>query len=316
MLFVELMLLAFVLEIALGWPDKLFSVIKHPVVWVGSLITFLERRLNQPSSTHSQHYLKGVVTSVLVIGVSVVVALCISVVLPNNFMGWIIEAVVASSLLASRSLYTHVNATAIPLQAGNLSSARIALSHIVGRDTNALDESSIASAAIESLAENASDGIYAPLFWGLLLGLPGIAGYKAINTLDSMIGHRSERYLSFGRFAAKLDDVVNLIPARISALLIAIVGGSLAAFSNIVSDAAKHRSPNAGWPEGAMAQALQIRLSGPRVYNDKISDEPWLNPTGSYAQALDVERALRIYKKSLALTGVLLLLSVAFSAFL
>ena len=311
--FVELMLLALLIEIAVGWPDRLFATIKHPVVWIGCLITYLEKRFNTASDSASRRYVYGVATSFVVISSSVIAAIVISLLLPNNLLGWGLEALIASSLLASRSLYVHVNAVAKPLQEQNLPAARESLSHIVGRDTEALDQSMIAGAAIESLAENASDGVYAPLFWGVLLGLPGIAAYKAINTLDSMIGHRSTRYIDYGRFAAKLDDAVNLLPARITALLIAIVGGSLSAFGAIASDARNHRSPNAGWPEGAMANALNIRLSGPRLYNNEMSDEPWLNSGGNEPQPSDVRKALRIFANSVGLTILILALGAFFA---
>lgn len=310
MFFAMLMLAALLIELAIGWPAWLFAVIKHPVVWMGSLIGQLEKRLNAAEASDTHRSLMGLVTSVCVILASIGIAVIISTVLPNNIAGFLAEAVVASSLLASRSLYQHVNAVATPLIAGNQADARCALSHIVGRDTTELQESAMAGAAIESLAENASDGVYAPLFWGLLFGLPGIAGYKAINTLDSMIGHRTPRYLAFGVFAAKLDDLVNLIPARLSALLMSSMGGSYRSLFVIAGDARKHRSPNAGWPEGAMAYALGIRLSGPRIYNNVVSDEPWLNESGADACALDIKRALHLFVKTLGVTIVLLVLFV------
>jgi len=183
---------------------------------------------------------------------------------------------------------------------------------IVGRDPAALDEAGIARAAIESLAENTSDGVVAPLFWGALLGLPGIAGYKAINTLDSMIGHRSERHEAFGWAAARIDDVANLIPARLTGCLFALTGPALReALSCMLRDARHHRSPNASWPEAALAGALGVRLCGPRSYDGELADEPWLNGGGRDAAAADISRALELYVRAMLTVGALL----AFLAF-
>ncbi|MFK7861588.1 MAG: cobalamin biosynthesis protein [Granulosicoccus sp.] len=197
MMFLSLMLMALLIELAVGWPDRLYVRIRHPVVWMGSLISVMERLLNDAGKTYRLRQMAGAVTTLIVVIVSVGVACVISYVLPDTIAGYLNEAVVASSLFASRSLYQHVNAVALPLLAGDDTKACEALSHIVGRNTSTLEETGIAGAAIESLAENASDGVFAPLFWGLLFGLPGITAYKAINTLDSMIGHRNERYLAF-----------------------------------------------------------------------------------------------------------------------
>jgi adenosylcobinamide-phosphate synthase len=177
---------------------------------------------------------------------------------------------------------------------------------IVGRDTETLDEAGIARAALESLAENTSDGIVAPLFWGSIFGLPGIAGYKAINTLDSMIGHRTERHEAFGWASARADDIANLVPARLTALLLALVSGHpLVALSCTLRDAAHHRSPNAGWPEAAMAGALGVRLSGPRLYHDRVAHEPWLNERGGEASASDISRGLRLYLFAMTSLGAI-----------
>lgn len=309
MSFVLLMLVALLIDLMFGWPSRLYAVIKHPVVWIGSLITYLDNALNTQLASDSQRKLYGAFTTITVVFISVSIAALVSLVLPNTLIGLLIEAVVVSSLLASRSLYQHVKAVAVPLLQQDATQARIALSHIVGRDTSELEESAIASAAIESLAENASDGVFAPLFWGLLFGLPGIAGYKAINTLDSMIGHRTPKHLAFGAFAARLDDVVNVIPARLTAVLMVVVGNTLTSLSTITIDARKHRSPNAGWPEGAMACSLGIRLSGPRIYSDVVSEEAWLNESGADARALDIISALQLFTRTLGLTVVLLVIT-------
>jgi len=196
-----------------------------------------------------------------------------------------------------RSLHEHVRAVAVPLAAGDLPAARGAVAMIVGRDPEQLDREGVARAALESLAENTSDAIVAPVFWGVLFGLPGIAAYKAVNTLDSMIGHRTPRHQAFGWASARIDDFANLIPARLTGLLFALVSTRpRAALGAMWRDARRHRSPNAGWPEAALAGALEIRLSGPRVYHDRVADEPWLNEGAPDPQPDDIARALRLLR--------------------
>jgi len=215
-----------------------------------------------------------------------------------------ILGILAWPMVALRSLYDHVAAVAQPLQSGDIDAARLAVAQIVGRDPTTLDEAGIARAAIESLAENASDGIVAPVFWGALFGLPGIFGYKAINTLDSMIGHRSERHLYFGWAAARIDDVANFIPARLTGLLFGLVSARFPqALSCMVRDANRHRSINAGWPEAAMAGALGVRLSGPRSYHGSMTEEPWLNERACDPLAADISQGLRLYIRAMALLG-------------
>ena len=222
-------------------------------------------------------------------------------VLPGGWVGAVVTGVLAWPFLAARSLQTHVAAVEAPLQAGDLAGARDAVAMIVGRDVTALDEAGVARAALESLAENTSDGVVAPLVWGLILGLPGLAAYKAINTLDSMIGHRTARHEAFGWAAARLDDLVNLIPARLTAALYALASGSpIASLRTAVRDAGLHRSPNAGWPEAALAGGLGIRLSGPRVYQDRTAEEPWVNAGGRDPGATEIAVALGVYRRLLA----------------
>jgi adenosylcobinamide-phosphate synthase len=213
----------------------------------------------------------------------------------------IILALIASIFIAQRSLYQHVAEVRSAFAEGGLTGARDAVAMIVGRDPEQLDEAGVCRAAIESCAENFSDGVVAPVFWLALLGLPGLIAYKAINTADSMIGHRTERYASFGWAAARLDDLVNLVPARLSALLLAvaapIAGGSVGTSLGVVRhDASKHRSPNAGWPESAMAGALGLALAGPRRYAEHMVEDPFLNAEATH-QAVpdDIGRALNLY---------------------
>jgi adenosylcobinamide-phosphate synthase len=289
---------ALFIDLVIGWPTWLFKRIGHPVTWLGRLIATLDQRMNHGLDRRK----KGIIASLLVIAAAMVPALIL-----QAFLGTWVAAILAWPLVAARSLDDHLRAVANPLRAGDLAGARQAVAMIVGRDVTRADEAAIARASLESLAENASDGVIAPLFWAAILGLPGIAAYKAINTLDSMIGHRTPRHEDFGNFAARLDDVVNLIPARLTAILIAAAALSKRAVNCALNDAPSHRSPNAGWPEGAMAGALGVRLSGPRVYGSHISQEPWLNGTAPDPTANDLQRGIVLYRRAVAIGGVLLI---------
>ncbi len=297
MSFAASLLLGLLIEAACAWPSALFRRIGHPVTWIGKLISGLESALNRPGDGTVAQNMRGALAVALVM-IAVLVPTClITALLPDGWTGIVLGGLLAWPLLAARSLHDHVAAVARPLADGDIEAARYAVSMIVGRDPAGLDEAGIARAALESLAENASDGIVAPLFWGLFLGLPGLAGYKAINTLDSMIGHRSPRYESFGMVAARLDDLVNLVPARITGILFALVSGRILTSLGIMwRDARQHRSPNAGWPEAAMAAALRIRLSGPRVYGSRVANEAWLNAGAEDPDAADLLGGLALYR--------------------
>ncbi|MEH2478977.1 adenosylcobinamide-phosphate synthase [Nitrobacteraceae bacterium AZCC 2146] len=273
---------AIVFDAVIGDPDFIWRRVPHPVVWIGNAIGFLERTLNRTDWSPQQRKIAGVGTVILLVAGAVIIGLLLEKILRQSWSGIAAEGLLASALLAQRSLYQHVARVRVAFAEGGLVAARKAVAMIVGRDPEQLDEAAVSRAAIESTAENFSDGIVAPIFWLALLGLPGLIAYKAINTADSMIGHRSQRYESFGWAAARLDDLVNLIPARISGLLIALVApivhGSMAtSFNVMLRDAPKHRSPNAGWPESAMAGALGIALAGPRRYAEGEVNDPFLN---------------------------------------
>ena len=299
---------ALAFEGAFGWPDLLYRRIRHPVVWMGALISFLEQRLNKDRFSHRARYGLGALATLLTLAATGAVAVTLARLIPDTYWGAILEMLIASGLLASRSLYNHVAAIIPPLDDGRLDIAREKVSMIVGRDPSSLDAPAIARAGLESLAENASDGVIAPLFWGALFGITGIAIYKAINTLDSMIGHRTERYGAFGGFAARLDDVANFLPARLTGLLIAIAAWRGAALSAMVRDAPHHRSPNAGWPEAALAGALGVRLSGPRSYGSHMREEPWLNASAPDPGPSEMQRGLTIFVRVVMLSGLLLVI--------
>jgi adenosylcobinamide-phosphate synthase len=304
-------LVAMVFDALIGDPDLVWRRIPHPVVWIGNIIGALEQALNVASWSPRERKMAGVgVVLWLVIG-SMIVGLLIDIVLPAGWWGLAIKGLLASTLIAQRSLYQHVAKVRDAFSRGGLVEARQAVAMIVGRDPDRLDAAGVSRAAIESCAENFSDGIVAPLFWLALLGLPGLIAYKAINTADSMIGHRSERYEAFGWAAARLDDLVNLIPARLSGVLIALVAplvqGSIGtAFSVMLRDASKHRSPNAGWPESAIAGALGIALAGPRVYAEGAVNDPYLNAEARKdAGADDIGQALKLFVAACVLQAVI-----------
>ena len=301
--------LALLIERVLGYPPALFKLIGHPVTWMGALITWFEARLNQGSHRR----LKGVAMLLLLLGTGLAVSLLIVIATRSIPFGWVIESLLASSLLAQKELGRAVKAVADGLNL-SLDSGRRAVSQIVGRDPNVLDESGVAKAAIESLAESTSDGIVAPLFWLFVGGLPGIVLYKAANTADSMVGHKTERYAEFGWASAKFDDLVNWIPARLSAMLVAAASFLVrrtdpeAAWSTALRDASKHASPNAGWPEAAFAGSLGIALGGPRSYEGELHDLPSFGDGRRDLTALDILAALVLYWAALNL-----LLGLAFA---
>jgi adenosylcobinamide-phosphate synthase len=288
--------LTLLIERVVGYPGWLYKAIGHPVTWMGALISFVEIRVNGGKNRR----LKGVLMLLLLLLTALAAGLLIIAVTRRIPFGWMLEALLASSLLAQKELGRAVKVVADGLNL-SLDSGRRAVSHIVGRDPEALDESGVARAAIESLAESTSDGVVAPLFWLLIGGLPGLLIYKAANTADSMVGHRNERYLEFGWASARFDDLLNWIPARLTALLIA--GSSFlvrradpeVAWSTALRDARKHDSPNAGWPEAAFAGALGLRLGGARAYAGEVHDLPSFGDGRADLTSLDILKALELY---------------------
>ncbi|MBV6658448.1 MAG: cobalamin biosynthesis protein [Devosiaceae bacterium] len=303
---------ALLMDAMLGEPKWLWNRLPHPVVMIGKLIKRADERLNDERFEPADRRKRGqaALVQVLLLSVLPVAAFWWLFSSLHPALGWVFAVVVGAVLLAQRSLYEHVNAVRAPLASGSLGDARQALSMIVGRQTETLDESGIARAALESLAENHSDGVIAPAFWMLLAGPIGIVAYKAINTADSMIGYKSERYLDFGRAAAKVDDAANWVPARLAPALIALgvlgakvlhypVHLSWPSWSTIRNDAPTHASPNAGWPEAAYASALGIALGGPRRYATGTVDAPYINDAGRKSlTAEDVRVGLLLFHAS------------------
>jgi len=295
-----LTLCALLIELAVGYPDRLVRAIGHPVNWIGSLIAALDRGLNRESLSDAHRRMHGALAIMLIAAVAAATGYGVQRALLALPYGIVAAALCASTLVAQRGLYHHVARVADALERDGLLAGRAAVAHIVGRDTASLDAAGVARAAIESLAENFSDGVVAPVFWLAIAGLPGAAAYKAINTADSMIGHRTPRHKAFGWAAARLDDLVNLPASRLTALLIiaaAAPGGrAVAAWRAVIRDAHRHRSPNAGFPEAAMAGALGLALAGPRVYGGVTVEDALMGDGRREATAQDIRAALAIYR--------------------
>lgn len=295
-----LLLFALALDAYIGDPPLVYRVIPHPVALMGRLVGGFERRLNRRERSERNRGFRGFLLALLLILFAAAVGWTISRLADAVAFGWLVELVMVMTLIAQRSLYLHVVAVARSLEADGLTGGREAVSHIVGRDPENLDEYGVARAAIESCAENLSDGVIAPVLWYLALGLPGLFAYKMLNTMDSMIGHLSPRYEAFGATAARLDAAANYIPARLTALLIALAAiaapdaGPLAALKAAFRDARHHRSINAGWPEATMAGALGLALAGPRRYGERLVKDAWMGDGRARATARDIHRALYV----------------------
>jgi adenosylcobinamide-phosphate synthase len=310
------LLLALALDALIGDPAWLYRRVPHPVALIGGVIARLERRwldLDQPPRVLRW---RGLLLGALIVAAGALVGLGLQWLCLQVPFDWLLLGLLMSSLVAQRGLYEHVAAVAAGLCEG-LAQGRAAVAHIVGRDPEQLDAPAVARAAIESTAENFSDGVAAPLLWGALLGLPGMLAYKAINTADSMIGHRTPRHADFGRFAARLDDAASWLPARLAALLI-LAAASLcpgttpaAGWRAMWRDAARHRSVNAGWPEAAMAGSLGLRLAGPRRYGGEVVEDAWMGDGTPLATPADIRRALKILVRACVLTAALLALVLA-----
>jgi adenosylcobinamide-phosphate synthase len=299
---VALAALAMLIELCAGYPQALVGAIGHPVTWIGRLIALLDKRLNRDNDDPAWRRYAGIVAVLLLLGVVGAIAVVVEHELLRLPFGWLALAAVASTLIAQRSLHRHVADVAAALEESGVAAGRTAVAKIVGRDTQALDAAGVARAAIESLAENFSDGVVAPVLWLAIAGLPGAALYKAINTADSMIGHRTQRYDAFGWAAARLDDLVNLPASRLAALLLVAAaalrrdGSAAIAWRAVLRDAPRHRSPNAGYPEAAMAGALGLSLAGPRVYGGMTVDDAAMGDGRRDATAADIRSALALYR--------------------
>jgi adenosylcobinamide-phosphate synthase len=295
-----ILLAALAIDAVVGDPQWLWRRWPHPVTAIGAAINALDRSCNRPNRSAFWRRIAGISCIVMLVAAAGVIGAGLERLLRTAHGGEFLIALVAAIFIAQKGLYDHVAAVRIAFAEGDLAQARTAVSMIVGRDPAVLDEAGVCRASIESCAENFSDGVVAPAFWFALFGLPGLLIYKTVNTADSMIGHRTLRHEAFGWAAARLDDALNLVPARLSGLLIAMAApaaqGSIAtSLRTMWRDARLHRSPNAGWPESAMAGTLQLALAGPRRYAERIVDDPFLNAGGrKTAVPDDIQRALRV----------------------
>ncbi|MCL7996999.1 adenosylcobinamide-phosphate synthase CbiB [Brucella sp. 21LCYQ03] len=312
--------LALVLDRVVGDPPQLWQKVPHPVVLFGRAISWGEKRLNDHSLSVNALRNNGMWLIIGLVISCVVVGVVLDYLLPYlGTAGALVEIVIVAVFLAQKSLADHVRAVASGLREDGIEGGRKAVSMIVGRNPEQLDEGGVSRAAIESLSENASDGIIAPAFWFLVGGLPGLFAYKLINTADSMIGHLNDRYRHFGRFAARLDDVANYIPARLTGLLTVIAAAfevdkkaGKRTLSVMWRDAPLHRSPNAGWPEAAFAGALELALAGPRQYGTEKVEAPLFYGEGKReADAADIDAALSLFWSMMSvMTGLVIVASL------
>ena len=307
----SLLLAAMLLDAVIGDPRWFYRIVPHPTVVMGRVLAFCDGQLNRPAFGVIGRRAAGAVSALAVVVAFGALGALISAGLDRGWGGFWVEALLVSVLIAQNSLYRHVADVARALERDGVDAGREAVAHIVGRDPESLDAHGVARSAMESLAENFADGVVAPVLWCLLLGLPGIIAYKALNTADSMIGHLDPRYRDFGWAAARLDDLANWVPARVAGLLLAAAGvqsgvrRTTHALRIMWRDGGTHRSVNAGYPEGALAGALGIRLAGPRRYRGVVTADPWLGEGAVEATAADIRRGLRVYVAACLLLAVL-----------
>ena len=295
-----LLLLALALDAYIGDPPLLYRVIPHPVALMGRAVGWCDAKLNRSDRGDRTRRVRGVLAALALVCLAAALGWTIQWAVGRISFGWLAELVVVMTLIAQRSLFVHVRAVARALEDDGLAGGREAVRHVVGRNPDYLDEYGVARGAIESCAENFSDGVIAPVFWYLLLGLPGLLGYKMLNTLDSMVGHVTPRHKAFGWAAARLDTAANYLPARGAALIIALAALGVpeaspwSALKAAWRDASKHRSVNAGWPEAAMAGALGIAIAGPRRYGERVVKDAWMGDGRARCTALDIRRSLAL----------------------
>ena len=295
-----ILLIGMFLEIFFLWPNFLYKIIKHPIIWVGGLIKLIEDNLNKEEFSYNLKKFFGFLTLFICVFVGLAFFKILSKVFNDFLFVEIFYIFIVWSLMCSRSLYVHIKEICDNLKINNLKKAKYSLSKVVGRDTKNLNKKAIIRASLESLSESTSDGIVAPIFWYLLFGIPGLIIFKIVNTLDSMIGYKTKKYFAFGYASAKMDDLLNFIPARITGLVFVLLSSNpFSTLSIMLKNATKLNSPNAGWPESAFAGALMIRLGGPKSYSGIPNNDKWLNETKSDPTNEKFEEGLKLYKKSI-----------------
>lgn len=313
-----ILFLAIILDMLVGDPDWIWRKYTHPIVWFGRAVGYIDKQLNSLFFSNSQRKIRGILAITCLVSSAVILGLLfVSILSRVGFFGQVLEIVMVAIFIAQKSMSDHVERIIKPLKENDIEEARTSVSMIVGRDTKQLNESSISRATIESMSENFSDGVVAPIFWFAILGLPGLFAYKMINTADSMLGHMTEKYQDFGWASAKLDDLVNWVPARLSSLLIILAGvfrrenkTALSAVDVVLRDAKLHRSPNAGWPEAAMAGVLGVALAGPRTYAEYKVDDAYMNETGCQKLTFNDVKSAKIVFWTACLIEVLVVLFI------
>jgi adenosylcobinamide-phosphate synthase len=306
-----LLILGLVLDAAVGGMGPVFKILPHPVVLIGNAISWCDAKLNRDNRSNMDRAVRGFLTVLVIASAAAMLGWGVQWLTFHHPFGWGVELFLVVSLLAQRELYTAVKRVMVALRENGVESGRTAVSQIVARDPAYLDEHGVSRAAIESLAENFSDGVVAPVFWYVLFGFPGLLVYKTVNTMDSMIGYKNPKYAAFGFTAARLDDVLNLAPSRLSGLICAIAAlfsgkaNPARAFKTMWRDAPKHNSPNAGWPEAAMAGALGLALAGPRQYSQHAVNAPYMGDGNAEATAVDIERALFLFAVACLVNGLI-----------
>ncbi|MBT6204304.1 MAG: cobalamin biosynthesis protein [Rhodospirillaceae bacterium] len=299
---------ALLLDGFIGDPRWLWSRVPHPVAVLGSLIDWVDQRANQRDAASRRW--RGILVLIATLVVAIGLGSAVSWLTHAAVWGWVLETLIVFSLIAQRDLYDHVKHVADALRRDGLEGGRCAVSQIVGRDPDQLDGPGICRAAIESCSENFADGVVAPVFWYLVAGLPGLMAYKAVNTLDSMIGHKTERHLAFGWASARFDDLLNLIPSRLSGLIVAACAFAMQgadgreALNAMWRDARQHKSPNAGWPEAAFAGALGLAIAGPRRYHGETVRDGWMGNGRSACTPRDIDATLKLYVYACVLWGI------------
>lgn len=308
-----LLIAAMILDIAMGDPTWLFRHVSHPIVYIGKMITFFDESFNNWKMNKYGLIIRGYLVLITIFIFGLFFGVGLEYLLSLSIFLLPLKIFIISLFLAIRSLYSHVKDVYHALNE-SLDAGKASVAKIVGRDVTKMTEITVTRAAIESLAENMSDGVVAPMFWYLIAGLPGLIAYKIVNTADSMIGHKNFNYIHFGRATALTDDILNYIPARITAglfLLMALLGEGIGRCKEIWhclwTDAVRHVSPNAGWPEASMAVMMNIALGGPRIYGDENLEGVWMNETGrKILHRADIKQALKLYVIALILLVVLI----------
>ncbi len=302
-----LLLTALILEIYLDWPQVFYKYLKHPIIWIGSIIKIFDNLLNKDSYSFNLKKSFGFLTVLITIFLGLIFYELVSKFFENFFLAEIFYIFIIWSFMCTKSLYSHIKEIENNLNDNNLLKAKKSLSKVVGRDTKYLSKNDIIRASLESLSESTSDGIVAPIFWYFIFGIPGLIIFKIVSTLDSMIGYKSKKYQAFGYASAKLDDILNFIPSRLTGLIFVILSSKPKyTFSIMINNANKLSSPNAGWPESAFSGALSIRLGGPKTYSNHSNSDKWLNEECKDPTLKDFQEGLKLYKKTIFLLIIII----------